>query len=175
MGQVVLGELDAGCSFQEPAGGWRACAGEVVFHAPSCLSQCGPEGSGVEGVAGGPPECLDQAGPPVAQRGVGEQAGDLPVEDAAGEGALGGAHPFLVAEGEAGELLCPRLAGGAVAPRRPGLASGVRPPAFVLAGGDHRGPPGAGAALAVAVEGRAQLGDRPGLAVDLDADSHRAR
>ena len=63
------------------------------------------------------------SGPPVAQRGVGEQAGDLPVKDAAGESALGGAHPFLVAEREARELLCPRLAGGAVAPGRPGLAS----------------------------------------------------
>jgi hypothetical protein len=46
----------------------------------------------------------------VAQRGVGEQAGDLPVKDAPGQGVLRDAHSFKVAEGEARELLCPRLA-----------------------------------------------------------------
>ena len=135
--------MDAGCSFQEPAGGWRAYAGEVVFHAPSCFAQRGLERPGVEGVAGGPPERLDHSGPPVAQRGVGEQAGDLPVKDAPGEGALGDAHPLLVAEREARELLCPRLAGGAVAPGGPGLAflsspsRGLYSPREIIAG--HQG------------------------------------
>ena len=79
-------------------------------------------GRGLEGVAGGAPERLDHSGPPVAQRGVGEKAGDLPVKDASGQGALGDAHPLAVAEREARELLRPRVAGGAVAPGGPGLA-----------------------------------------------------
>ena len=83
----------------------------MVFHAPPCLAQRRLERLGTECVAGGPPERLDHPGPPVAQRGVGQQGGDLAVKDAPGEGALGGARSFKVAEGEACELLRPRLAG----------------------------------------------------------------
>ena len=86
------------------------------------VRSAGPSAPGAEGVVGGPPEGLDHSRPPVAERGVGEKAGDLPVKDASGQGALGDAHPLLVAEREAGQLLCPRVAGGAVAPRRPGLS-----------------------------------------------------
>ena len=102
--------------------GWGARAGELVFHASACFAQRELERPGAEGVAGGAPERLDHSGPPVAQRGVGEKAGDLSVKDAAGEGVLRDAHSLAVAEGEARELLCPRVAGDAVAPGGPGLA-----------------------------------------------------
>ena len=61
----------------------------MVFHAPPCRAQRGPERPGAEGVVGGPPEGLDHSRPPVAERGVGEKAGDLPVKDASGQGAVG--------------------------------------------------------------------------------------
>jgi hypothetical protein len=55
----------------------------------SCCAQRRLERPGVAGVAGRPPERLDHPGPPVAQRGVGEKAGDPRVKDAAGQGLLG--------------------------------------------------------------------------------------
>src|SRR5258708_39452237 len=96
-----------------PGARWRpgAYAGELVFHAPACRAQRGLEWSGVEGVAGSAPERLDHSGPPVAQRGIGQKPVDLLVKDAPGQGALGDAHPLLVAEREASELLCSRVAG----------------------------------------------------------------
>jgi hypothetical protein len=45
--------------------------------APSCLAKRDLERPEVEGVAGGPPERLGHSGPPVAERGVGEKAGEV--------------------------------------------------------------------------------------------------
>ncbi len=66
---------------------------------------------GVAGVAGGPAERLDQPGPPVTERRVGEKPGDPPVKDTSGEGVLSYAHSLLVVEREARELLRPRVPG----------------------------------------------------------------